>query len=270
MSATGGTVIEIAWVARLKAATCLAALLGLAPPLSQAQAADIKVLTFSSSRPILTEAGPVFERASGHTLTIVYGSIEPQRDQIAQGEVADVVITSRVLADDLNKRGKIADHGIIDLARITIRLFVRAGATKPDIATVEALKRSLLAAEKVAFTNPARGALAGRSFADALKRMGIYDQVLARANVIPGLGHDVVAAVVRGEATIGAGPANDVTPLPTGIDIVGPRPKELESDTMISAALLAAAPVPDAAAAFIAFLRSPTGAAAMIRQGLEP
>ena len=126
--------------------------------------------------------------------------------------------------------------GITDVARITIRLFVRAGAPKPDIATVEALKASLLTAESVAFTNPARGALAGRSFADALKRMDIYDQVLKRATIIPGLGHDVVAAVARGEAAIGAGPTNDVTPLPKGIDILGPLPTDLKSDTPIAAA----------------------------------
>ena len=225
-------------------------------------------MTFLSSRPILEEAGPAFEKATGHRLVIVYGSVEPQRDLIAKGEVADVVITSRVLADDLAKRGRAA--GITEVARITIRLFVRAGAQKPDIGTVEALKASLLKAEAVAFTNPARGALAGRSFADALKRMGIYDQVLERAKIIPGLGHDVVAAVARGEAAIGAGPTNDVTPLPKGIDILGPLPKELESDTPIVAAILANAPSPDAAAAFIKFMRSPPGAAALTRHGLEP
>ncbi len=232
------------------------------------RAADIKILTFLSSRPILEEAGPAFEKATGHKLVIVYGSVEPQRDLIAKGEVADVVITSRVLADDLAKRGRTAE--ITEVARITIRLFVRAGARKPDIGTVEALKASLLKAESVAFTNPARGALAGRSFANALKRMGIYDQVLERAKIIPGLGHDVVAAVARGEAAIGAGPTNDVTPLPKGIDILGPLPKELESDTPIVAAILANAPSPDAAAAFIKFMRSPPGAAALTRHGLEP
>ena len=232
------------------------------------RAADIKILTFLSSRPILEEAGPAFEKATGHRLVIVYGSVEPQRDLIAKGEVADVVITSRVLADDLAKRGRTAE--ITEVARITIRLFVRAGARKPDIGTVEALKASLLKAELVAFTNPARGALAGRSFANALKRMGIYDQVLERAKIIPGLGHDVVAAVARGEAAIGAGPTNDVTPLPKGIDILGPLPKELESDTPIVAAILANAPSPDAAAAFIKFMRSPPGAAALTGHGLEP
>jgi molybdate transport system substrate-binding protein len=233
-----------------------------------ARAADIKVMTFLSSRPILEQIGPAFEKATGHRLVIVYGSVEPQRDLIAKGEAADVVITSGVLADDLEKRGRTA--GITEIARITIRLFVRAGAPKPDIGTVGALKTSLLKADVVAFTNPARGALAGRSFADALRRMGIYDQVLERAKIIPGLGHDVVAAVARGEATIGAGPTNDVTPLPKGIDILGPLPKELMSDTPIVAAILASAPAPDAASAFIKFIKSPVGAAALMAHGLEP
>jgi molybdate transport system substrate-binding protein len=248
----------------------LTAFLGPTTPFTAAQAADIKVMTFSSSRPTLAEAGPEFERATGHRLVIVYGSVEPQRDQIAAGEPADVVISSRVLVDDLAKRGRLAAGGITNLARITIRLFVRARVPKPDITTVDALRRSLLAASSVAFTNPARGALAGRSFADALRRMGIYDQVLVHAKVIPGLGHDVVAAVAAGEAAIGAGPTNDVTPLPAGIDVVGPLPKELETDVMISAGLIANGSAPEAAAAFIRFLASPAGHAAMSKHGLEP
>ncbi len=249
---------------------CIIALFCLTEAITHAQAAEVKVLTFLSSRPILTDATPGFERASGHKLAIVYGSVEPLRDRVAAGEVADVLISSRVVLDNLAMQGKLAAGGITDVARITIRLFVRAGAARPDISTVDALQRSLLAAPSVAFTNPARGALAGRSFANALKRMGIYDQILARANVIPGLGHDVVAAVARGEAAIGAGPNNDVIPLPGGIDILGPLPKELESDVMISAGLLADSPAPDAAAAFIRFLVSPAGAAAMRAHGLEP
>src|SRR5687768_2835484 len=96
----------------------------LAGPLAAAQAADIRVFTFLSSRPILEEAGPAFEKATGHRLVLVYGSVEPQRDLIAKGEVADVVITSRLLADDLDKRGRL--KAITEVARITIRLFVRA------------------------------------------------------------------------------------------------------------------------------------------------
>jgi molybdate transport system substrate-binding protein len=240
----------------------------LAGPLATAQAADIRVFTFLSSRPILEEAGPAFEKATGHRLVLVYGSVEPQRDLIAKGEVADVVITSRLLADDLDKRGQL--KAITEVARITIRLFVRAGAPKPDIATVEQLKASLLKAESVAFTNPARGALAGRSFAIALKKMEIYDQVLKRAKIIPGLGRDVIAAVARGEATMGASPAYDITTLSKGINVLGRLPRELESDTPIVAAILTNAPVPGPAAEFIKFMRSPAGAAALVKYGLEP
>jgi molybdate transport system substrate-binding protein len=248
----------------------LAAFFSLSDGRIDARAAEVKVLTFLSSKPILADAEPVFGRMTGHKLAIVYGSVEPLRDRVLGGEVADVIISSRTVMDEIDRRGKLAPEAIGDVARITIRLFVRAGAIKPDIATVDALRRSLLAAPSVAFTNPTRGALAGRSFADALKRMGIYDAVLARAKVIPGLGDDVVAAVLRGEASIGAGPTNDVTPLPSGIDILGPLPKELQSDVMISAGVIAGAPAPDAARSFIKFLVSAEGASAMRAHGLEP
>jgi molybdate transport system substrate-binding protein len=248
----------------------LLALLAPGTPIAGAHAAEIRLLTFSSSRPIFVDAAPAFERVSGHKLLISYGSVEPQRDQVAAGEPADVIISSRPLIDDLARRGRLAPGGTTDLARITIRLFARTGAPKPDIAGLAALKAALLAAPSVAFTNPTRGALAGRSFADALKRMDIYDQVLARAKVIQGLGDEVVAAVLRGEASIGAGPTNDVTPLPAGIAILGPLPKELGSDVMIAAGLIADARAPEAAAALIRFLASPAGHAAMTAHGLEP
>ena len=237
-------------------------------PFAEAQAADIKLLTFLSSRPVLEEAVPAFERASGHKVTVVYGSVEPQRDLIAKGEVADVVITSRALADDLNGRGRLAS--VTEIARITMRMFVRAGAPKPDISTVEAFKASLLKADSIAFTDPARGALAGRSFANALKKLEIYDQVLKRAKIISGLGHDVIAAVARGEAAMGASPAYEVRSLPKGIDILGLLPKEIGADTPLVAAILKTSPAPAAAAEFIKFLKSPAAAAAMTKHGLEP
>jgi len=149
-------------------------------------------------------------------------------------------------------------------------MFVRAGAPKPDISTVEAFKASLLKADSIAFTDPARGALAGRSFANALKKLEIYDQVLKRAKIISGLGHDVIAAVARGEAAMGASPAYEVRSLPKGIDILGLLPKEIGADTPLVAAILKTAPAPAAAAEFIKFLKSPAAAAAMTKHGLEP
>jgi molybdate transport system substrate-binding protein len=252
---------------RLAAGLAVAACLGL--PCARAQAAEVKVLGFLSLRPILAELAPAFERATGNRLDLAYDSVNSMRSRISAGETADVMIASRSVIDDLGKLDRIAAGSIADLARISIRLFVRAGAPKPDISSVAALQRALLSAESIAFTDPARGALAGRAFADALSRLGIADQLKAKSKSIQGLGSEVVAAVAAGAAAIGAAPANDLTPLPAGIEIVGPLPKELASDVVISAGVVVNARAPEAAVALIRFLASPAAAPAITAHGME-
>jgi molybdate transport system substrate-binding protein len=155
------------------------------------------------------------------------------------------------------------------VAHISVRLFVRAGAPRPDIGSVEALKRTLLASASLAFTDPTRGALAGRAFADALDRLGIGDALKAKSRLIQGLGPEVVTAVATGAAAIGAAPANDLTPSPGGIDILGPLPRELGSDVVIAAGSLANTRARNAATDFIRFLASPAAAPAITAHGME-
>src|SRR5579862_3711786 len=177
---------------------CVAAAWLLAMPLGGAQAAQVKVLAFLSMRPILTELAGGFEHTTGNRLAPAFDSIASLRNRITAGEVADVMIASRSVLDELAVQDRIAAGSIVDVARISIRLFVRAGTPKPDISSVTALKRTLLAADSIAFTEPSRGALAGRAFADALNRLGIADQIKARPS--QGLGAEVARAVAAGGA----------------------------------------------------------------------
>jgi molybdate transport system substrate-binding protein len=255
--------------AAVRLGACLAAAVGLAATCAGAQPAEVKVLGFLSLRPILADLAPALERTTGTKLAAGYDSVASLRSRISAGEVADVVIASRSALDDLAGRDRITPGSIVDLARISIRLFVRAGAPKPDIGSVETLKRALLDAESIAFTDPARGALAGRAFADALGRLGIADQIKAKSKSIPGLGSEVVAAVAAGAAAIGAAPTNDLTPLPTGIEIVGPLPRELATDVVISAGVVTNVRSPEAATALIKFLASPAAAPAITAHGME-
>jgi molybdate transport system substrate-binding protein len=251
----------IVWLgACFAAAVCLAA---------EARSAEIEVLGFLSLRPILTELAPTFERTTGNRLAVDYDSVNSMSARTTAGETADVIVTSRSALDDLAKRDRIVAGSVVDFARISIRLFVRAGAPKPDIGTVDAMKRTLLAAESIAFTDPTRGALAGRAFADALGRLGIADQLKPKSKSIQGLGSQVVTAVADGAAAIGAAPTNDLTPAPAGIDILGPLPKELGTDVVISAGVPTTARAPSAAAALIAFLASPAAASAITAHGME-
>jgi molybdate transport system substrate-binding protein len=252
------------------ARACLAAAILLAGPGPAALAADIKVLGFLALRPILADLAPLFERATAHRLAIDYDSIASIQKRVSAGEAADVMIASRPVLDDLARQGRIASSTVAEVARITIRLFVRAGAPRPDIGSVEAVRRTLLGAASVAFTDPARGALAGAAFADAVNRLGIADQLRPKSRPIQGLGSEVVAAVAAGEAPIGAAPLNDLTPLPNGIEIVGPLPPELQSDIVIAAAIVSNARSPEAASALIEFLASPAAAPAIRAHGMVP
>jgi molybdate transport system substrate-binding protein len=254
--------------ARLGLAAVLAPVI-MAAQVAAAPAADVTVLGFLSLRPVLMDAAPEFERASGHRLAPVYDSIAAMRGRISSAMPPDVVVASRPALDDLARLDLVDPDSIVDVARITIRLFVRAGAPKPDIGSVEALRRTLLAAPSLAFTDPRRGALAGRAFAEALKALGIADELAPKSHAIEGLGSEVVAAVTHGEAAIGAAPTNDLTPLPNGIEIVGPLPKELGSDTVIAVGVARSSHAGDAATALIKFLASPAAAAAFTAHGME-
>src|SRR5262249_23580999 len=122
----------------------------------------------------------------------------------------------------------------------------------------------------LAYTDPARGGLAGLAFANALTRLGIGDQLKPKTKLVAGLGHDVVKAVAAGEAALGAAPTNDVTPPPQGIDIIGPLPKVLKSAVVTAAGIPVSAQFPDAAAALIRFLTAPAAAPVIRAHGLEP
>jgi molybdate transport system substrate-binding protein len=261
------SIIKISSTVRL--AACLVAAVCLALPAARAQTAEVKVLGFLSLRPILAELAPAFERATGHRMALDYDSVNSMRSRIAGGETADVMIASRSVLDDLARLDRVAAGSITDMARISIRLFVRAGAPKPDISSVAALKHALLTADSIAFTDPARGALAGRAFADALNRLGIADELKSKSKSIQGLGSEVVAAVAAGAAAIGAAPTNDLTPLPGGIEIVGPLPQELATDVVISAGIVANARMPEAATALIKFLASRAATPAIRAHGME-
>ncbi|MBI2360470.1 MAG: substrate-binding domain-containing protein, partial [Deltaproteobacteria bacterium] len=150
------------------------------------------------------------------------------------------------------------------LARSAIGMAVRAGAPKPDISSVEALKRTLLQAKSIAYS----ASVSGRYIStELLQRLGIADQVIGKCRRIEG--ERVGAVVARGEAEIGFQQISELLPVP-GIDYVGPLPPEVQRASMFSAGVAVAARDSDAARALIKFLASPQAIHAIKKSGLEP
>ena len=234
---------------------------------SDAHAAEIKVLTSVALTSALDELAPQFERATGNKLTIGYGLIAEIRKRILEGETADVIILSRPVMDELQKQDKVAAGPITNVVGTAVSVAARAGAPKPDMSSVDAFKRTLLATKSIVYADPAKGGASGVHFASVLDRLGIAEQMKPKTILVPGAqAADVVA---KGEAELGVAQASEIVPV-TGAQLVGPLPGEYGRVTVFSAGVGAGIKAPDAAKALIQFLTGPTAAPVFKSKGFEP
>ena len=211
---------------------------------------------------------PQFERATGHTVVTDATSTGTGRDSIAsrvrRGEPVDVLILTRAAIDELIGEGRVVATSRVDLARSRIGMAVRRGAPKPDIGSVEALKRALIQAESIAYSAQVSGVYLST---ELFPRLGIADQVLKKSKRVD-VGR-VGTVIARGEAEIGFQQISELLEVP-GIDYVGPLPVEVQRVTVFSAGVAVGARNPDAARAFIEFFSSATGVDTMSKSGLDP
>ena len=238
-----------------------------------ASAADIHVMISAGFYRVYAELGPAFERASGHRLVTTRGpsmgdSPEAIPTRLARGETADVVILDGGAADKLGGRGLVRAGSKVELARSLIGMVVRAGATKPDIGSVETFRSTLLAAKSIAYSDSGSGTYLSTTM---FPKLGIADQVAGKSRKVrgPPSGEPVAAVVARGEAEIGFQQVSELIHVP-GVTFVGAIPAELQPGFSFAGALTSAARQPEAANALIRFLASPEAAPAIAKAGLTP
>jgi molybdate transport system substrate-binding protein len=238
-----------------------------------ASAADVQVMISSGFHGVYSELGPAFERASGHHLVTIRGpsmgdSPEAIPARLARGEAADVVILDGGAADELGQRGLVRADSKIELARSLIGMVVRAGAAKPDISSVEALRSTLLAARSIAYSDSGSGTYLSTTL---FPRLGVADQVAGKSRKVrgPPSGEPVAAVVARGEAEIGFQQVSELIHVP-GIAFVGAIPVEVQPKIFFAGALTRTVRQPEAASALIRFLASPEAAAVISKAGLVP
>jgi molybdate transport system substrate-binding protein len=233
-----------------------------------AQSAEIKVLAADGIKAIVEDLAPKFERATGNALSITFASGGATVKRAQSSEAADVIIAPVSGIDGLVKTDKVAAENVTALASTGISVAVRIGASKPDISSSGALKRTLLGAKSVTYLNPADGGASGIHFAKVLDRLGIANEMRAKTVFAPNTGA-VGGLVASGDAEIGVIQYQLLFLVP-GIEIVGPLPGDLQSSTIFSAAILGSAKEADAAKALILFLRSPEAVAIIKAKGMEP
>ena len=239
-----------------------------------ASAEDVRVMISGGFYQAYVELGPRFERATGHRLVTTRGpsmgdSPEAIPARLARGESADVVILDGSAADELAQRGMVRPGSKVDLALSQIGMVVRAGAATPDIGSVEAFRRTLLAVKSIGYSDSGSGTyLSTILFA----KLGVADQVAGKSRKVrgPPSGEPVAAVVARGEVEIGFQQVSELIHVP-GVTFVGTIPVELQPGFSFVGAITSAARQPDAALALLRFLvTSPEAASTIVKNGLTP
>jgi molybdate transport system substrate-binding protein len=231
-------------------------------------AGEIKVMTSGAFTAPYLELLPQFERATKDTvvtLTTTMGvGANSIPNRLERGEPVDVIIVAASALDEFIRIGRVVAGSRVDLARSGIGMAVRAGAPRPDISSVEALRQTLLRAKSIAYSSSVSGDYLSK---ELFQRLGIADQILTKAQRVEN--ERVGAVVARGGAEIGFQQISELLP-ETGIDYVGPLPADVQRITVFAAGVATGTRDPDAARAFIRFLASPAAGDAIRRAGLEP
>ena len=223
----------------------------------------IKILTSHSSFTVLDALAPAFERAAGQQVAIEADSAKTMLARVKGGETGDIVILGKAVVEELVKQGIAAAGTLRPFSRARVGVAVRAGTPKPDISTVEAFKRSMLAAKSIAHT--VHGA-SGMYVPVLMERLGISGQMKSKTVTRPG-GY-IARVVATGEAEIAIQQIVELLAVP-GVDLVGPLPDEIQKVFETSAGIFTASRQATAAEALLRFLHAPAAAGVFREKGLE-
>jgi molybdate transport system substrate-binding protein len=221
-----------------------------------AQAAEITVMSGGAVRSAFNGAAASWEKASGNKVNAAFAPAGDLRKKVASGERTDIIIIPVEHFAALEKEGAIDASSRRDLGAVAIAAAVKQGAAVPDISTPEKLRSTLVAAKSVTYMDPERGT-SGKHFDEGvLAKLGVRDEVRAKAKL--GEGGYIAEKVASGEVEIAFHQMTEIIPV-QGITIVGLLPAELQKTTVYSGAVMKGARNPREAQALLDYLASPDG-----------
>jgi molybdate transport system substrate-binding protein len=233
-----------------------------------ASAAEIKMLATIAVQGVMEDLAPRFEKASGHKVSITFGLGAPLAKRVESGEAVDLFLGARGSINGLIKAGRLVPGSDVTLARSSVGIAVRKGAPKPDISTPEALKRALIAAKSISYSNPAFGGLSGVHFSKVIERLGLVEEMKPKTR-FPPEGGSAARLLATGEAELAVQQISELISV-SEAEVIGPLPGDLQSSTIFAVAIPSAAKQPEAARAMIKYLQSPEATAVMKAKGLDP
>jgi molybdate transport system substrate-binding protein len=248
---------------RASAAAALLALL--AAQTMPAQDGELRIICSNGFRASLEKLLPQAERAAGRKATVQFGPSRNLKTTIESGQPFDLTILTPQVIDDLTKEGKVAAGTKVDLASTGIGVAVRAGRSKPDVSTAEAIKQTLLAAKSIGYVQVGAGTPA---ILDMLNHLGISQDV-AKKTVFQSGAEESMKHLAGGQTDVALALVSEILPA-SGVQFAGPLPAEFQKRITMSAGIAGATKNREAAMKFIRSLTSAEAAPAIKATGMEP
>ncbi len=200
-----------------------------APPV---MSENVRVYAAAVAKAPMTAIAADYEKATGNRVTLVFDTAGAAAQKFRADPEASLLITNVTLIRNAEMSGALRDGTTTPLGRTVAGVVVPPGAAKPDISSSEKLKAALLAAKRIAVSDPARGATVGTHFMKVIEGLGVKDQVLPKVTLAND-GVETVHLVLEGKADIGVSQSSEILQgNPSGF--AGPFPNEFALTTDFS------------------------------------
>jgi molybdate transport system substrate-binding protein len=228
-----------------------------------ASTAEITVMAGMGVISGVSDLAPAYEKLTGHSVIVRFEQAAAMNQKINSGAQADIAALLPEQVDNFIQQGKMVAGTKTNFAQAGVGVAVKAGASRPDISTVEAFKNAMIKANSIGYSQAGSGMIAAK----VMEKLGIADQLKAKTKFINGL--PVAEAVAKGDVEIGLQQINVIIPV-EGADYIGPLPKELQDTVRFSAAVLTVSKQKELAKAFLNFIASADAGPLLRRSAMEP
>lgn len=227
-------------------------------------ATPLKLLGSNGFRAVMDELMPRCEKTIGRHVSSEFGTSTSLLQRVNGGEAFDVAVTTTEAMDDLVKSGKVNAATRTALGRSGIGVGARAGAGKPDIKTVESLKRALISAKSITYA----GDGASRPHIESMfEALGITKEMKAKTILEQGSVRSA-ARVASGDAELLITLVSEILPAP-GVEFVAPLPDRFQHYVSFAAAAGKSSANGDAGKKLIGCLSGPDTGPTLKAKGME-
>jgi molybdate transport system substrate-binding protein len=226
---------------------------------------DVKVYAAAAVKSPVLKIAAEYESATGNKVLCVFDTAGATEQKFRADPGAALLVSTEALIADRVKSGALRDGVTRRIGSTVAGVAVPPGSPKPDISTAPKLKAALLSAQRIAFSDPARGATVGTHFVKVIEALGIKDEVLRKATLAPD-GIETMRLVVERKVDLGVSQTSEIVQASPDA-LVGPFPREFDLTTTFS--LWHRTDISPAASNLVALITSPASREKLAAEGFR-